>query len=325
MPRISVARLHVGSLLTKQLFLLRERSTSRTRQGTLMLRVLLADRTGSINGVFFDVPGHVSDALTVGRGVEVSGRVDEYRGQTQINIDRIAVAEIQELDEFLPTARRPLQEMDTEFEALRASIQDEALERLLDHIFGDKHTYEAFTRGPAAKSYHHACVGGLLEHTLDVVRLVVTACGTYPEMDQDLALTAAILHDIGKIEAYDPISFEITDKGQLWSHLYMGAAIVRDAIHAAGGLPPEQEKQLLHAILAHHGKLEHGSPVLPMTLEAITLYNADRFDAELRGAVDYMERTAEGESSSFTSRSFMLDTPLYRGADADAPRQGTLL
>ena len=115
MPRMPVARVHVGSTLNRQPFLLRSKSTSRTRQGTLMLRVLLADRTGSINGVLFDVPGQRAETLQVGRGVEVSGRVDEYRGQLQVNMDRIATTSLQQLGDFLPSARRPLEQMETEW------------------------------------------------------------------------------------------------------------------------------------------------------------------------------------------------------------------
>ncbi|MBN1402797.1 MAG: HD domain-containing protein [Anaerolineae bacterium] len=311
-------------MLTKQQFLLREKSASRTRQGTLMLRVTLADRTGSIPGVFFDVPGHVLDALEVGRGVEVSGRVDEYRGQIQVNIDRIAPAELSQLDEFLPTARRPHETLTREFEALRASIADPELVSLLTAVF-DEETYARFVRAPAAKYNHHACVGGLLEHTLDVARLVQTACDLYPELHRDLAITATILHDLGKISAYDPVSFDLTEAGELWSHLYIGAAMVERAIDAMGGLSEPLKMQLLHAILAHHGKLEHGSPVVPMTLEAITLSNADRFDADVRGAVDHLERTEE-DGSAFTGRSYMHETKLYRGPmEEEPPSQRTLI
>lgn len=318
MPRVPVAQLRFNQQLRKQPFLLREKVVSATRAGRLMLRVTLADQSGSIPGVFFDVPAHVVESLVVGRGVEVTGRVGEYRGQMQIQIERIVPTELTDLESYLPTASRPLPEMEAEFDALRQSVTDPDLKRLLELIFGDPEVYRAFTRAPAAKYYHHACVGGLLAHTLAVVRLVLTACDLYPDLDRDLMLTVALLHDVGKIRAYDAVSFDLTEEGSLWTHLYMGASWVEHAIAQLPDFDPDLRLRVVHAILAHHGKLEHGSPVLPMTLEAIVLHGADHLDAHVQGALDQYERSYE-DGESFTERSAMHETRLYRGTSESAP------
>ncbi|MFH1084421.1 MAG: HD domain-containing protein [Chloroflexota bacterium] len=324
MPRVPIAKLHLNSVLNKDPYLLREKSTSRTRQGGLMLRVLLSDRTGSINGVYFEVPGHVPEVLVVGRGVEVSGRVDEYRGQIQINLDRIAPVELHDLGEFLPTARRPLQQLERELAEVRATLQQPQLAQLVAEVLDEPAMRAAFLRAPAAKYNHHACVGGLLEHTLDVVRLVTAACEIYPEADRDLAVTAALLHDVGKVPSYDPLTFALTAPGILLTHLYLSAVLVEQALQTIPGFDGELRMRLLHAILAHHGKLEHGSPVVPMTLEAMIVHNADNTDGEARGALDHLERTLD-DDGDFTSPSLMHDTRLYRGAADPPPKQATLL
>lgn len=325
MPRTPISELRQNMSLRQQRFLLREKSLTTTRLDSPMLHVVLGDSTGSIRGVLFDVPTRTIEALAEGRGVEVTGRVGEFRGQAQINIQSIAPAELVNLTEFLPGARRPLAEMLDEFDALQASVVDPDLSRLLTSLFGDSATLRLFSEAPAAKMFHHACVGGLLEHTLSVARFAVTACDVYPELGRDLVVTAAIVHDLGKMKAYDPITFDLTGEGSLWSHLYMGASMVEHAIDRLPGFDPDLRLRLVHAVLAHHGRLENGSPVVPMTLEAMVLHYADNLDGDARGAIDHLARS-EADTSTFTERSFMHDTRLYRGERVSpGPQQRSLL
>lgn len=312
MPRICIADLRINMSLRRQLFLLRDAQLSGTRGGGTMLRVTLADRSGTIAGVLFDAPSHIASSLTTGGGVEITGRVSEYRDELQVAIERIAPAELDDLSEFLPVARRPMAAMLSEFDALRASIQNPDLAGLLKVLWGGAETYRAFTQAPAAKSLHHACVGGLLEHTLCVAHLVLSACEIYPELDRDLALTVALLHDLGKVRAYDPRSFNFTPEGEMWGHLYMGASQVEHAIDQMPDFDGELRWRVVHALLAHHGKLEYGSPVLPKTLEALVLHAADMMDGDTRGALDQLERS-EGDAGAFTRHSTMHDTRLFRG------------
>jgi len=323
MPRIPVSQLRINSELRNQSFLLREKRISTTRTGGTMLRVTLADRTGSIPGIMFDVPAGMFDQLQEGRGVEASGRVSEYRDQTQLTLERIVPTELSNPADFLPVAQRPLDEMEEELDAIIAGIEQPALSALLSAVFDDEETRKAFTTSPAAKYNHHACVGGLLEHTLSVARLVLTALTLHPQIDRDLAMTAALLHDLGKIDSYDPITFELTDQGTLWGHLYCGAARIERAITALPSFPDDLKLRLLHASLAHHGRMEYGSPVLPMTLEAIVVFQADQMDSSAQGAVDHYERSAD-VGGAYTDRSFMHDTKLFRGAREAPPSQKRL-
>lgn len=321
MPRLSIAQLRVGASVTKQAYLLRDKSLTTTRTGSTMLRVTLADRTGTIPGVLFDVPAYVVDSLVVGRGVLVTGRVGEFREQVQLNLERIEPTELVHLEEYLPMARRPRAEMELEFAALCDGIENPQLSALVARVF-DKATYDAFVVAPAAKSLHHATVSGLLEHTLAVVRLALESARGYDEVDQDLLVTAALLHDVGKIDAYDPITFAVTTDGALWGHLYMSAIRVERAMMQIEGFDAELRRRLIHAILAHHGKLEYGSPVLPMTLEALLVHHADQTDATVRGASEQL--AAEGGQGAFTGESLMHETRLYRGEDGGRPTQESL-
>jgi len=316
MARIPVDRLRIGDTLHGQTFLLRSKQLATARNGSPYLRVNLADRTGVIPGIQFSTSPAAVDALEEGQGVAIWGRVDEYRGQMQVNIDRIGAGALADLQEFLPTALRPMGEMLDEFEGILASIDDPNLAALLAAVFDDDQgVRSAFQQAPAAKTYHHACVGGLLEHSLSVVRIVETTAALYPDLDRDLVVTAALLHDLGKIWSYDSVSFQMTPRGSLLSHVYMGAAYIEQRIQQLDGFPSETAMRLLHALLAHHGRLEFGSPVVPQTLEAMVLHSADKLDGDARGAVDLYART--DSSSAFSDYSTMHETRLFQGESDD--------
>lgn len=315
MARIPIAQLFVNATLRRQPFLLREKSLGTTRSGSNLLHVVLGDRTGSIPGVMFNASPYLFDSLTPGEGVEVSGQVEEFHGMLQIKIDRIVPTKLENISEYLPTAQRPIEEMQQELDALLATIHQPDLRRLLDKFFGDKEFYHAFSHAPAAKLYHHACIGGLLEHTLAVTRVVLATCSLYPDMNRDLALVIALLHDIGKIHAYNPQSFDLTEEGILHGHLFIGTAMVDRAIESLEGFDRELRLRLIHGLLAHHGRQEYGSPVVPMTIEAIVVHQADMLDANARGAIDHLTRT-EANGEVFTEWSNMHDARLYRGTDS---------
>lgn len=312
MPRVPIADLQTDMSLRKEIYLLRTKTLTTMRNGGLLLRVTLADKTGTIQAVQFDPPGHLVDALVAGKGVEVAGRVTSYKDQLQVTLERIVPASLPRIEDFLPTSSRPLADMQAEFDDLRASVKQPDLARLLDALFDDAETYRAFTAAPAAKAFHHACVGGLLEHSLAVARLAQTACALYPALDRDLVITLALLHDLGKIRAYDATSFEPTTEGTLWTHLYIGAAQVEKAIDALPGFDAQLRLRLVHALLAHHGKRENGSPVVPATLEAVVVSYADNLDAAAQGITDFADGH-EVDEAGFTDYSAMHETRLYAG------------
>ncbi len=312
MARVPVSELQTDMSLRKEVYLLRTKSLTTMRNGGMLLRVTLADKTGAIQGVQFDPPGHLADALVVGKGVEVAGRVTSYKDQLQVTLERIVPAALTRIEDFLPTASRPMADMISELDDLLASVKQPDLARLLDAILGNTETFRAFTVAPAAKAFHHACVGGLLEHSLAVARLAQTACTLYPALDRDLVITLALLHDLGKIRAYDATSFESTTQGTLWTHLYIGTAQVEKAIDALPGFDADLRLRLVHALLAHHGKRENGSPVVPATLEAVVVSHADNLDAAAQGVTDFIEGH-EVDEAGFTDYSAMHETRLYAG------------
>jgi 3'-5' exoribonuclease len=318
MARLPIDGMQSGDSVRKQAFLLREKTLTATRSGSALLRVVLGDRTGSIPGIMFDASEKVFRALNVGKGVEVTGKVEEYRDSRQIRLDGIAPTEIADLGDYLPPASRPIGEMQRELDDAIESVVQPDLKRLLVTLLGSGATDRAaFREAPAAKRMHHACRGGLLEHTLSVVSLTEAACRAHTALSRDLALTLAVLHDLGKLRAYDPTTFELTDEGSLWGHLYISASMVEAAIKELAGFDPQLRLRVVHGILAHHGTMEHGSPVLPMTPEAMAVHHADAMDADLQGAAETLGRP-EAQGGAYTGFSQMHDTRLYRGLGEDS-------
>jgi 3'-5' exoribonuclease len=315
MPRMTIADLRAGTELQKTPFLLASLQQATDRNGTSYLKLTLRDRTGDIEARYWRVPSGVYERLSAGKGVAVSGEVTEYRGVLQITVSHIFPFELEDMSQFLPVARRSQEEMIEELQRAIYRIKNPDLKRLLEQVLGDPDFQQRFFQAPAAKLYHHACVGGLLEHSLDVLRQVVFVAERYPELDKDLAATVALLHDVGKVDSYDlGGAFEFTDVGRLWGHLYAGAALVDRAIDRIPGFPVELRLRIIHAILSHHGEMERGSPVTPRTPEAIALHYADNLDGSLRGWVDHVQREAQSDEP-WTSRSGMHDAELYVGRE----------
>jgi 3'-5' exoribonuclease len=287
------------------------------RNSNTYLKLTLRDRSGDLQGRYWRVPEGLAGRLAVGKGVAVSGQVEEYKGALQVRVQSISNCEVEDWGDYMPTARRPQPELVDELQRLIHSIKNPWLKGLLKEVLGDSAFQDAFFLAPAAKRYHHACVGGLLEHSLDVARQVVFVSRRYPELDRDLGATVALLHDIGKVDGYEQLgAFDFTDAGQLLGHIYMGAARVEAAINRIDGFPDELRMRVVHAILAHHGDGAKGSPVTPRTPEAIVVHYADNLDGSLRGWVDHVTRE-QTVDSAWTSRSGMHDSTLYIGSPQD--------
>jgi 3'-5' exoribonuclease len=316
MTRVNVADLETGMSLKKAPFMLATVEEALDRNANAYLKLTLRDKSGDVQGRYWRVPKGVADRLAVGNGVSVSGHVEDYKGALQVIVQSISACELEDWSAYMPTARRPQSELVEELQRLISSVKNPWLKQLLKETLGDSTFQEAFFLAPAAKSYHHACVGGLLEHSLDVARQVVTVARRYPELDRDLGATVALLHDVGKVDSYErEASFEFTDAGNLLGHIYMGAARVDAAIGRIEGFPEELRLRIVHAILAHHGEKEKGSPVLPRTPEAIAVHYADNLDGSLRGWVDHVsrERTVDTAWSSYSKMHH--DVRLFVGAD----------
>ena len=187
---------------------------------------------------------------------------------------------------------RPVEQMEADLRELVATVRQPSLRALLDAVFGERTaTWRKFRDAPAAKSFHQAYRHGLLEHSLSVAQAVSAISATFPGIDRDVAVTGALLHDIGKLEAYcaDPLPIDMTDAGRLQGEIPLGYYFVRRAIEEVDGFPPALAQAVLHIILSHHGALEHGSPVVPCTREATLVHFCDNLGGRL-GSFDRLER-----------------------------------
>jgi 3'-5' exoribonuclease len=258
------------------------------------VRLVLGDRTGTLET-------HLRDAasgLEPGACVRVAGRV-EPRGRLDMWSVRPAQPEEYALDDLLDGPRIPVERMEADLRELIATVQCRHLRALLDRVFGPMtETWQAFREAPAAKRYHQAYRHGLLEHSLTVAQSVSAISATFGGVDRDVAVTGALLHDIGKLDAYtaDPLAIDMTDLGKLQGEIPLGYYRVRRLIEDLPGFPEELAVAVLHIILSHHGQLEHGSPVVPCTREATLVHMIDNLGGRL-GSFDRLEKELPDGSS----------------------------
>ena len=292
-----VKDLKIGNIVESQFVVLDVREfpfSSPARSGESFLILQLGDVSGIIKGVIWEraivkEPIYPNDVLLI------RGEVGEYDGpQLVISTFKKMKQEEVHRDYFQAAAPRDREEMwDALLNIVAQSVQEENLHSLLKVFFSDEELVEKFKTSPAAKIIHHNYLGGLLEHTLEVVEICLQATRLYPQqLDQSLLITAAILHDIGKIEEYDAQSyiFEQTDKGRLLGHITIGLEIFRKMLAKLPRFPKNLKIQLEHALISHHGEKEWGSPEIPQTFEAFTLFHADLFSARLKQFQQVMEK-----------------------------------
>jgi 3'-5' exoribonuclease len=247
-------------------------------------RLTLGDRTGTVTAVA-DHAGHET-----GAAVRVAGRLEG--GRLAVRDIRAATPDEYELADLLDGPARSAEQMEDDLRELVATIQDPHLHRLLDRVLGAAApTWPAYRDAPAAKRYHQAYRHGLLEHSLSVAQAVSAISATFGGIDRDVAVTGALLHDVGKLDAYtaDPLAIDLTDAGKLQGEIPLGYYRVRRLIEEIPGFPEPRAAAVLHIILSHHGTLEHGSPVVPCTREATLVHMVDNLGGKL-GSFDRLEK-----------------------------------
>jgi 3'-5' exoribonuclease len=278
-----------------QVLLVREVERRPRRDGNDYLRVRLGDRTGSVVTMVWEDTAAVERLARPGEPVHVQGRYTRHpRFGPQINLRALAPAQPGsfELEELLDGPGRALPQMEAEIRELLATIQEPHLRTLLARVFGeDSPLWAGYREAPAAKYYHQAYRHGLLEHCLGVAQAVSAISATFGGIDRDVAVTGALLHDIGKLDAYtdDPSRIELTDLGRLHGEIALGYYRVRSLIEEIEGFPGELADAIGHIILSHHGSLEHGSPVVPCTREATLVHMIDNLGGRL-GSFDRLEK-----------------------------------
>jgi 3'-5' exoribonuclease len=265
------------------------------RDGGQYLRLLLGDRSGCLPSIVTDDVAAASEVATVGAAVRVAGRVQvSARHGAELQLEALAAAVPGTFDETVlqdGPARSPAL-MEADLRELVGTVQDRDLRRLLDAVFGSEApTWPRYRSAPAAKRFHQAYRHGLLEHSLSVAQAVSAISATFGAVDRDVAVTGALLHDIGKLDAYafEGGAIAMTDAGKLQGEIPLGYYRVRRLIDDIDGFDPQTAEAVLHIILSHHGSLEHGSPVVPCTREATLVHFCDNLGGRL-GSFDRLEK-----------------------------------
>jgi 3'-5' exoribonuclease len=278
-----------------QVLLVRESQRRSTRNGSDYLRLVLGDRTGTLVAVLWDCPDDAFDVAAVGVPVHITGRYgvhERYGPQLKLSAVRPAAPGEYELEELVDGPSHDVEQMERDLRDLIDTIQSPHLRDLLEGLVGPaSELWPVFRDAPAAKYYHQAYKHGLLEHCLGVAQAVHAITATFPDVDHDIAVTGALLHDIGKLEAYafEGAAIDMSDAGKLQGEIPLGYYRVRRAIEDLPGFPPALAEAILHIILSHHGALEHGSPVVPCTREATLVHMIDNLGGRL-GSFDRIEK-----------------------------------
>jgi 3'-5' exoribonuclease len=278
-----------------QPLLVRSAELLRRREGSELLRLTLSDQSGTITSIVREGAAEAERLCRPGAIVHVTGRcVSHPRFGPELAIEALRAAEEHEYrrDELEDGPFRSADQMEADLRELVATIQNPHLRRLLDALLGvDAPTWSMYRDAPAAKHYHQAYRHGLLEHSLTVAQAVSAMSAIFPGIDRDVAVTGALLHDIGKLEAYEsaPGTISMSDDGRLQGEISLGYYKIRRAIEPLDGFPSELAQALLHIILSHHGSLEHGSPVVPCTREATLVHMSDNLGGRL-GSFDRLEK-----------------------------------
>jgi 3'-5' exoribonuclease len=307
---VFVRQLQAGQELFDQPFLLLDVTQRETRDGRPYLLFNLGDKSGRISGVFWNVPDEVVQNCVAGTVVLVTGDVRLYNKRLQVAALDLQPFEPATMADFVSSSRRDRDEMIAE---LRQIIEEmgEPLRSLATTILLEPAFLRRYAEAPAATVMHHAYVGGLLEHVLAMVSFCRLSAERYPTVNLDLLTAGALLHDVGKVMAYETReTFPLTDDGRLVGHLARGVLMVDAAAAEIDGFPDELRQQLVHILLSHHGTADWGSPVPPRTLEATLLHQIDMLDSRAQGFIDHV--LAEPGDVEWTSPSPMFGYELKR-------------
>ena len=277
--------LHEGETI-RCIYLCKGKRSAETRNGKAYDNLILQDKTGTLDGKVWDPNSNGIADYDEMDFIEVFGDVICYNGKLQLNIKQIRKAFEDEYvaADYMPTSEKSVEGMYQELMKYLAQIDNEYLRKAVEYYFKDDAAFiKRFQTHSAAKSVHHGFSGGLLEHTLSIVKMCEYYVGAYPILNKDLLYAAAMYHDIGKTKELSAFpENDYTDDGQLLGHIIIGVEMANDAIRSIPGFPEKLASELKHCIIAHHGELEYGSPKKPALAEALALNFADSTDAKLQ-------------------------------------------
>jgi len=309
-------------------FLVHEKEVRNTNAGKPYLRMELGDRSGTIEARMWDQFDSLARDVSRDDFVKVQARVEIYRNKPQLALQQFRLAKPEEIDlaDFLPHTSYNVEEMYKQLLAFAGEMNNPWLKKLVMNILTDPHIAARFKRAPAAKVMHHAYLGGLLEHVVGLCGLAKLVAAHYRELDVDLLLAAAMLHDVGKL---DELCYEravsYTSEGQLLGHIVMELETVSKAIEGIEGFPPKLKAVVQHILISHHGQYEFGSPKLPMIREALVFHYLDDMDSKM-GAVRAALNIDSGEEnwsaySGALGRKFLRLDKFLAGPSVETPKQ----
>lgn len=328
MERRSIAELRAGDFVEDEVYLVKSKDLRNTTQGNLYIHAVLLDKTGQMLARQWQASEAGFKSMTEGGFTRFKGRVESYKGNLQFIIDAMRPAEpgSYEVADFLPATDKDVDAMWTRFLEVLDTIKHPELSALVSEFLADETLMAGFRKAPAAMAMHHAYIGGLLEHTLNLFELATRVIPLYPRLSLDLVLTGLFLHDIGKVaELSYETSIAYTDHGQLVGHITMATIWIdrkARAIAEKTGEPLSEDVicSLQHIILSHHGQYEFGSPKLPATPEAIAVHYLDNLDAKVNMYLSDIDRHPEADAH-WTNYKTALQTKLYR-KDVMGTRKG---
>lgn len=297
----------------QEFYLCAQKQVLKTRAGKTYYSLRLQDKTGTVDGKVWDLNNGIED-FNSGDYIKIDALIINFQGSMQLNIRRIRKANEGEYEpsEYIPTSQYDVDEMYTELLSYISSMTNPYLKKLAESFFvKDGNFRKAFKGHTAAKTVHHNFYGGLLEHTLGIIRICKFMADQYKVIDRDLLYCGALFHDIGKLKELSSFPIiDYTDEGQLIGHIVIGVEWLSDKIRGIDGFPSVLANHLKHIILAHHGELEYGSPKKPELIEAIVLHYADNMDAKVMTFSSIMNQTDEDDDWMGWQRVF--DTNIRR-------------
>ena len=305
-----ISDLNVGNIVDS-VFVAAGKQVRQKKNGEDFCTVSLQDREGNIDGILWTEVFCRTEKFSEGDFVAVKGEVREYRGKKQLVINSLVKLQNPEgreeikLSDYMKTSAKNIDGMYSEVMKYTENIKNSHLKELMGLYFNDGQFARDFKNATAAVKYHHAYSGGLLEHTLNVAKICDAISRVYLNLNHDLLICGALLHDIGKIKEYRTgVTSSITDEGKLLGHITMGYGWVLENIKRIKGFPADLRNRILHIIHSHHGHKEFGSPKRPKILEAFIVYHVDHMDADIGGFNIVLEENKSGEDWSDYVRNF---------------------
>lgn len=284
-------------------YLCKHKQAAVTKNGKTYLNVILQDKSGTLDAKVWDPNSAGIEEFEPMDYIEVGGDVSSFQGALQISVKRVRVCREGEYNpaDYLPVSKKNIEGMYQELLAMIQRTKNLFLKELLEAFFiKDTDFIKKFKNSSAAKSVHHGFVGGLLEHTVSVAKMCEFYCTQYPMLKRDLLITAALLHDMGKIKEISPFPLnDYTDDGNLLGHIVMGVEMVGEKVRDIPGFPAVLAGEIKHCILAHHGEYEYGSPKKPAIMEAVALNFADNTDAKMQTFTELLENTDQTDWLGF--------------------------